>query len=247
MIKTADELGLRTAIISTESSAKNVVYGFKTVFGRNPRLHGELMPPRGSNFHSVEWRKYVEAQIRSHKLDVIIIDSLTGIPYPEISCRALNQLAESTETLILASRCPAYQQLEKDALFRMASFVVYCEKGQMSNAKQRYVSRPVDAETSPAENSDADEMDIDASEPRQSTSKSSNQSSCQHEKLIMEAIQSCSATDVTFDTIIGQTEAKKVLFENITLPSLNSNLFTGLRRQAKGALLYGPPGKLLSL
>lgn len=47
---------------------------------------------------------------------------------------------------------------------------------------------------------------------------------------------------VTFSHIIGQEEAKQVLKENIILPSIRPEFFTGLRSPVQGILLHGPPG-----
>lgn len=47
---------------------------------------------------------------------------------------------------------------------------------------------------------------------------------------------------VTFSQVIGQEEAKQVLRENVILPAIRPELFTGLRSPTQGILLYGPPG-----
>jgi len=47
---------------------------------------------------------------------------------------------------------------------------------------------------------------------------------------------------VKWDDIAGQAKAKQALLEMVILPSVRSDIFQGLRKPAKGLLLYGPPG-----
>ncbi len=47
---------------------------------------------------------------------------------------------------------------------------------------------------------------------------------------------------VSWDDIKGLDETKKKIQETIILPSLNPELFSGIRNPSSGILLYGPPG-----
>jgi len=47
---------------------------------------------------------------------------------------------------------------------------------------------------------------------------------------------------VSFNDVIGLSQAKQILKEIIILPSLRPDLFTGLRAPPRGLLLFGPPG-----
>lgn len=46
----------------------------------------------------------------------------------------------------------------------------------------------------------------------------------------------------TWKDIAGLEGVKKVINENIIYPALWPDIFTGLRKPAKGILLFGPPG-----
>ena len=46
----------------------------------------------------------------------------------------------------------------------------------------------------------------------------------------------------TFKDIKGQKETKKAITDNIILPIMNPDLFTGIREPSRAILLYGPPG-----
>jgi len=61
------------------------------------------------------------------------------------------------------------------------------------------------------------------------------------EKLAENIIPS-SGSNVMFSDIKGQKEVKKAITDNIILPLMNPELFTGIRQPSKAILLYGPPG-----
>ncbi|VDD74442.1 unnamed protein product [Mesocestoides corti] len=49
-------------------------------------------------------------------------------------------------------------------------------------------------------------------------------------------------SDITFDNIAGNEEAKEQLKQTVIYPALRPELFTGLREPVRGILLFGPPG-----
>ena len=59
-------------------------------------------------------------------------------------------------------------------------------------------------------------------------------------RILNEIVDDTSA--LQWDDVIGQEEAKRALKEAIVLPFQRPDLFTGIRKPAKGILLFGPPG-----
>lgn len=51
-----------------------------------------------------------------------------------------------------------------------------------------------------------------------------------------------SSPNVKWDDVKGLVEVKKVLQEQIILPTVRPDIFRGLLSPSKGILLYGPPG-----
>lgn len=47
---------------------------------------------------------------------------------------------------------------------------------------------------------------------------------------------------IGFEQISGLSETKKSLYENVILPNVRPDIFTGIRAPHKGILFYGPPG-----
>ena len=60
------------------------------------------------------------------------------------------------------------------------------------------------------------------------------------EKINSEIVNS--GEEVAFDDIAGLQNAKDTVNELVIMPMLRPDLFTGLREQPKGLLLFGPPG-----
>lgn len=59
---------------------------------------------------------------------------------------------------------------------------------------------------------------------------------------LSENIISPDACKITFSDIKGQKEVKKAISDNIILPLMNPELFSGIREPSRAILLYGPPG-----
>lgn len=53
---------------------------------------------------------------------------------------------------------------------------------------------------------------------------------------------SVSRSQETFESIGGLEDVKSNLFETLILPNLRPDFFKGLRKPARGVLMYGPPG-----
>jgi spastin len=61
-------------------------------------------------------------------------------------------------------------------------------------------------------------------------------------EIILNEVVEEKADSIEWDSVVGLGEAKRTLEEAVILPLVRSDLFKGLRRPAKGVLLYGPPG-----
>ncbi|KAK4267749.1 hypothetical protein QN277_024489 [Acacia crassicarpa] len=83
------------------------------------------------------------------------------------------------------------------------------------------------------------QMDRDASP------KSSQKSGGNYDEKLVETINTAivdRSPSVRWEDIAGLEKAKQALMEMVILPTKRRDLFTGLRRPAKGLLLFGPPG-----
>lgn len=59
---------------------------------------------------------------------------------------------------------------------------------------------------------------------------------------LAENIIPAESSKITFSDIKGQKEVKKAIQDNIILPLMNPELFSGIREPSRAILLYGPPG-----
>lgn len=59
---------------------------------------------------------------------------------------------------------------------------------------------------------------------------------------LQENIITPGSSNITFSDIKGQKEVKKAITDNIILPIMNPDLFSGIRQPSRAILLYGPPG-----
>lgn len=77
------------------------------------------------------------------------------------------------------------------------------------------------------------------------SSKPSTESATVNDTKLVEMINSVivdRSPSVKWEDIAGLEKAKQALLEMVILPTKRSDLFTGLRKPARGLLLFGPPG-----